>query len=217
MFEAIRGDIKAVFERDPAAKNVLEVILTYAGFHAILLHRVAHFLWQRGIPIIPRFISHLSRFITGIEIHPGAVIGREFFIDHGMGVVIGETAEIGDHVTFYQGVTLGGTGQAHGKRHPTIGDHVIVGAGAKVLGAIVIGDHVRIGANSVVLHSVPDHVTVVGIPGQVIRRREEEGDLDHTNLPDPIANRLERLEKELAELKSHTKQGSPGRTAGRSG
>ncbi len=217
MFEAIRGDIKAAFERDPAAENVLEVVLTYAGFHAILLHRLAHFLWLKGVPIIPRFISHLSRFVTGIEIHPGAIIGREFFIDHGMGVVIGETAEIGDHVTLYQGVTLGGTGQEPGKRHPTIGDYVIVGAGAKVLGAIVIGDHVRIGANSVVLHSVADHATVVGIPGQVVRRREEEGDFDHTNLPDPIANRLERLEKELVELKSRIKQDSPGRTAGRSG
>ncbi|MFQ5780306.1 MAG: serine O-acetyltransferase, partial [Nitrospiria bacterium] len=164
MLETIKGDIKAAFERDPAARSLVEILLTYAGVHAIFLHRIAHALWKARIPVLPRLISHIGRFITGIEIHPGAVIGRSFFIDHGMGVVIGETTEIGDNVTLYQGVTLGGTGLEPGKRHPTLGSHVIVGTGAKVLGAIVIGDHVRIGANSVVLRSVPDHATVVGIP-----------------------------------------------------
>lgn len=206
MLKEMKEDIQAIFERDPAARNIVEIFLTYSGFHATLLHRVAHFLWRKRVPLIPRLISHFSRFITGIEIHPGAVIGRAFFIDHGMGAVIGETAEIGDHVTLYQGVTLGGTGQEPGKRHPTLGDHVIVGAGAKVLGAIVIGSHVRIGANSVVLKSVPEHATVVGIPGKIIHRKNEEGVLDHTNLPDPIAERLERLEREIQELKQEIRQ-----------
>ena len=206
IFKAIKEDVKAIFERDPAARNVAEILLTYAGFHAVVLHRIAHFLWNAGIPLVPRLVSHFARFITGVEIHPGAVIGRAFFIDHGMGVVIGETAEIGDDVTLYQGVTLGGTGQEPGKRHPTLGDHVIVGAGAKVLGAIVIGHHVRIGANSVVLQSVPDNATVVGIPGKIIQRRQKGGVLDHTNLPDPIAERLERLEREIMALKQEIKQ-----------
>ena len=206
IFKAIKEDVKAIFERDPAARNVAEILLTYAGFHAVVLHRIAHFLWNAGIPLVPRLVSHFARFITGVEIHPGAVIGRAFFIDHGMGVVIGETAEIGDDVTLYQGVTLGGTGQEPGKRHPTLGDHVIVGAGAKVLGAIVIGHHVRIGANSVVLQSVPDNATVVGIPGKIIQRRQKGGVLDHTNLPDPIAEHLDRLEREIMELKQEIKQ-----------
>jgi serine O-acetyltransferase len=206
MFKAMKEDIKTIFDRDPAARNVVEILFTYSGFHAIVLHRFAHFFWNAGIPVLPRFVSHFARFITGIEIHPGAVIGRAFFIDHGMGVVIGETAEIGEGVTLYQGVTLGGTGQERGKRHPTLGNHVIVGAGAKVLGAIVIGNHVRIGANSVVLQSVPDHATVVGIPGKIIQRRQEGGALDHTNLPDPIAERLERLEREILKLKQEIKE-----------
>lgn len=206
MINAIKEDIKAIFERDPAARNVAEILLTYSGFHATVLHRVAHFLWRKKIPVLPRLISHFSRFITGIEIHPGASIGRAFFIDHGMGVVIGETAEVGDDVTLYQGVTLGGTGSSPGKRHPTLGSHVVVGAGAKVLGAITIGDHVRIGANSVVLQSVPDHATVVGIPGKIIRREPEGGVLDHTKLPDPIAERLERLEREIRELKQEIQE-----------
>lgn len=206
MLREIKEDIQAIFERDPAARSVLEVFLTYSGFHATLLHRISHFLWRKNVPVIPRLVSHFSRFITGIEIHPGATIGRRFFIDHGMGVVIGETAEIGDNVTLYQGVTLGGTGQEPGKRHPTLGHNVIVGAGAKVLGAITIGNEVRIGANSVVLKSVPDHATVVGIPGKIIRRQKEEGVLDHTNLPDPIAERLERLEREIQELKQEIQQ-----------
>jgi len=206
MLREIKEDIQTIFERDPAARNLAEIFLTYSGFHATLLHRISNFLWRKNVPVVPRLISHFSRFITGIEIHPGATIGRAFFIDHGMGVVIGETAEIGDNVTLYQGVTLGGTGQEPGKRHPTLGDNVIVGAGAKVLGAIVIGNNVRIGANSVVLKSVPDHATVVGIPGKIIHRQKEEGVLDHTNLPDPIAERLERLEKEIQELKQEIQQ-----------
>lgn len=206
MLKEIKEDIHAIFERDPAARSVVDILLTYSGFHATLLHRVAHFLWRKKVPVIPRLLSHFSRFMTGIEIHPGATIGRAFFIDHGMGVVIGETAEIGDNVTLYQGVTLGGTGQEPGKRHPTLGNNVIVGAGAKILGAIVIGNHVRVGANSVVLKSVPDHATVVGIPGKIIRRQKEEGVLDHTNLPDPIAERLERLEREIQELKQEIQQ-----------
>lgn len=207
MFRSLREDLRAVSERDPAARSLIEIVLTYAGVHALFLHRISHVLWKAGLPVIPRLISHIARFLTGIEIHPGAVIGRGFFIDHGMGVVIGETTEIGDNVTLYQGVTLGGTGLEPGKRHPTLGDHVIVGAGAKVLGAIVIGNHVRIGANSVVLRSAPDHATVVGIPGKMIRRREEgRGILDHTNLPDPISERFKLLELQLIELKRELKK-----------
>lgn len=208
MFQTIKGDIQAARDRDPAARSSLEILLTYSGVHAVLLHRLAHAFWRMHIPIFPRIISHFSRFVTGIEIHPAAVIGRGFFIDHGMGVVVGETAEIGDHVTLYQGVTLGGTGKEPGKRHPTLGDHVIVGAGAKVLGGIIVGDHVRIGANSVVLKAIPDHSTVVGIPGKVIRRRSEEGDLDHSKMRDPISDRFKLLELQLLELKRevHEKQ-----------
>ncbi len=208
MFQTIKGDIQAAQDRDPAARSKLEILLTYSGLHAVILHRLAHALCRKRIPVLPRIISHFSRFVTGIEIHPAAVIGRGFFIDHGMGVVIGETAEIGDHVTLYQGVTLGGTGKEPGKRHPTLGNHVIVGAGAKVLGGIVVGDHVRIGANSVVLRAIPDHSTVVGVPGKVIRRRDEEGDLDHSKMRDPIADRFKLLELQLLELKRevHEKQ-----------
>ncbi|HIE64662.1 MAG: serine O-acetyltransferase EpsC [Nitrospira sp.] len=207
MFRTIKGDLKAASERDPAARSLIEIVLTYAGVHALFMHRISHILWKARIPVLPRLISHIARFMTGIEIHPGAVIGQGFFIDHGMGVVIGETTEIGDNVTLYQGVTLGGTGLEPGKRHPTLGDHVIVGAGAKVLGAIVIGDHVRIGANSVVLRSAPDHATVVGIPGKMIRRQEEgRGVLDHTNLPDPISERFKILELQILELKRELKK-----------
>lgn len=199
-------DIQACFERDPAARNIFEVLLTYSGFHATLAHRIAYLLWKGHVPVVPRLLSHLARFLTGIEIHPGAVIGRSFFIDHGMGVVIGETAEIGDHVTLYQGVTLGGTGKEIGKRHPTIGNHVIIGAGAKVLGAINIGDYVRIGANAVVLRSVSEHATVVGVPGKIIKRPMEEEELDHSKLPDPITDRLEQMEKELSLFKEEIKK-----------
>ena len=201
MIKVIIEDLRACFERDPAARSFLEVILTYSGFHATLLHRLAHFLWNKRLPLIPRLISQMARFLTGIEIHPGAVIGRSFFIDHGMGVVIGETTQIGDHVTLYQGVTLGGTGKEAGKRHPTIGHHVIIGTGAKVLGNLQIGNYVRIGANSVVLNSVPDHATVVGVPGRIIDRPLQEEELDHTKLPDPIIALLEKLEREMAQYK----------------
>ncbi|NOY83225.1 MAG: serine O-acetyltransferase [Nitrospirae bacterium] len=209
MFRTIKSDIQAARERDPAARSSLEILLTYSGVHAVILHRLAHAICRKHIPLLPRIISHLSRFVTGIEIHPAAVIGQGFFIDHGMGVVVGETAEIGDHVTLYQGVTLGGTGNERGKRHPTLGNHVIVGAGAKVLGGIVVGHHVRIGANAVVLKTIPDHSTVVGIPGKVIHRRSEEGDLDHVKMRDPIADQFEALEIKILALKRevHEKQG----------
>jgi serine O-acetyltransferase len=204
MFKAVRQDLQAVFDRDPAATSALEVILTYAGFHALLAYRVAHRLHAWGVPFLPRFISQLARWLTGIEIHPGAKIGTGFFIDHGMGVVIGETAEIGDYVTLFQGVTLGGTGKERGKRHPTLGNHVVVGAGAKILGGIKIGDNVKIGANSVVLKSVPPNSTVTGVPARVIKmegQRLPEATMDHINLPDPIADRFEALEREIIELR----------------
>ena len=204
MFKTIRADLRAVFERDPAATSKLEVILTYAGFHALLAYRLAHWLWNKGVPFIPRVISQLARWLTGIEIHPAAQIGTGFFIDHGMGVVIGETAEIGHHVTLFQGVTLGGTGKERGKRHPTLGNHVVVGAGAKILGGIKIGDNVKIGANSVVLKSVPPNSTVTGVPARVIKMEGErlpEATMDHINIPDPIADRFEALERELIELR----------------
>ena len=212
MFENIKKDLYAVFERDPAASGKIEVFLTYPGFHALLLHRVAHWLWKRDVPVLPRVISHFSRFLTGIEIHPGARIGSYFFIDHGMGVVIGETTVIGNNVTLFQGVTLGGTGKEKGKRHPTLGNNIVVGVGAKVLGNIVIGDNVKIGANAVVLESVPPDSTVVGVPGRVVKqggRRLTENMLDHVHLPDPVADRLERIERELEEIKNQIK-GSRG-------
>lgn len=204
MFKAIKQDLQAVFERDPAATSKVEVILTYAGLHALLAHRVSHWLWSHRVPFIPRAVSHLARWLTGIEIHPGAKIGTGFFIDHGMGVVIGETTEIGDYVTLFQGVTLGGTGKERGKRHPTLGNHVVVGAGAKILGGIRIGDNVKIGANSVVLKSVPANSTVIGVPARVIKAewgRLPEATMDHINIPDPIADRFEALERELIELR----------------
>ena len=205
MFKRIHRDIKAVFERDPAAKSIWEVILCYPGFHAVLWHRVAHWLYKRKLVLLPRVISQVSRFFTGIEIHPGAVIGEGLFIDHGMGVVIGETAEIGDNVTIYQGATLGGTGKEKGKRHPTIGNNVVIGAGAKVLGSFKVGDNVKIGAGSVVNKPVPPDSTVVGVPGKVVVHRGipiKDPDLRHDDLPDPVTevlncllNRVEYLEK----------------------
>jgi serine O-acetyltransferase len=204
MFSRIKQDLQAVFDRDPAATSKLEVVLTYAGFHALLAYRVSHWLKAHGVPFIPRAISQLARWLTGIEIHPAAKIGSSFFIDHGMGVVIGETAEIGDYVTLFQGVTLGGTGKEHGKRHPTLGNHVVVGAGAKILGGIKVGDNVKIGANSVVLKSVPPNSTVTGVPARIIKvegERLPEATMDHINLPDPIADRFEALEREIIELR----------------
>lgn len=215
MFRAIKEQVDTIFREDPAARSVVEILLCYPGFHAILLHRLSHKLWNLGVPLLPRVFSQVSRFFTGIEIHPGARIGRRFFIDHGMGVVVGETTEIGDDVLIYQGVTLGGTGNEHGKRHPTIGNHVVIGTGAKVLGNIRIGDHVKIGAGSVVVKPVPDHSTVVGIPGKVVKTRTEEGVLDHGRLPDPegqaiddLARRIEELEqavRSMAEAKSRAR------------
>jgi serine O-acetyltransferase len=205
MFENIRSDFKAVFDRDPAATNTSTVILTYSGFHAIALYRTAHWFLRKGVPVLPRFLSFFTRLFTGVEIHPAAKIGKGFFIDHGMGVVIGETTEIGENVTLFQSVTLGGTGKERGKRHPTIGHHVMIGAGAKVFGPITVGDHVKIGANAVVLESVPSNSTVVGIPGKVVklegRRVQEEAMLDHRRMPDPIAERIEALEREIEHLR----------------
>lgn len=214
MFRTIMEDIRVVFERDPAARSVLEVILCYPGFHAIVLHRIAHFFHIHNMKLIARLISQFNRFFTGIEIHPGAKIGRGFFIDHGMGVVIGETAEIGDNVTLYQGVTLGGTGKDKGKRHPTVGNNVVIGSGAKVLGPFKIGDNSKIGAGAVVLKEVPPNSTVVGVPGRSVMRlgikEAYEVDLRHNDLPDPVAevlkclqHKIELLEKRIAELENH--------------
>ncbi len=207
--KTIKKDLDAVFERDPAAKNILQVIFTYPGFHAILIHRISHALYTAGIPLIPWILSTLARFLTGIEIHPAAKIGEGFFIDHGMGVVIGETAEIGKNCLLYQEVTLGGTGKEKGKRHPTLGDNVVVGAGAKILGPIKIGNHVKIGANSVVLKSVPDHSVVVGVPGKIIKKKVmrivQEGieeTLDHVRLPDPVEEELHELREYISRLEN---------------
>lgn len=210
MLNTLLTDFRIIFDRDPAARNWLEVLFCYPGLQALLLHRFAHWLYVVGIPFIPRLISHISRFITGIEIHPGAQIGRGVFIDHGMGVVIGETAIVGDYCLIYQGVTLGGTGKESGKRHPTLGENVVVGAGAKVLGNIQIGNDVRIGAGSVVLRDVPSHCTVVGIPGRVVfRSGAKVNPLEHGQLPDSEANairalvdRIEALEKQLESLQA---------------
>jgi serine O-acetyltransferase len=201
MFRTVREQIDTIFREDPAAKSVLEIFLCYPGFHAIMMHRLSHRLYRARVPLLPRVLSQISRFFTGIEIHPGATIGRRFFIDHGMGVVIGETTEIGDDVLIYQGVTLGGTGKERGKRHPTLGNHVVIGTGAKVLGNITIGDYVKIGAGSVVVKPVPDHSTVVGIPGRVVRSRAEKDDeLEHGKLPDPQAQDIDELRRRIGEL-----------------
>ena len=199
----IKEDIKVIYEKDPAANNLAEVIFCYPGFQALLMHRVAHKLSYWKVPFLPRLISYWSRIFTGIEIHPKASIGNRFFIDHGSGVVIGETAVIGDDVLIYQHVTLGGTGAAHSKRHPTIGNNVIIGAGAKVLGNINIGDNVRIGAGSVVIDDVPENSTVVGIPGRVVHQTyvNHEGVLMHNRIPDPVTCELNRLKYEIQELK----------------
>jgi len=195
-----KEEIKAAFERDPAATNYWEVLFTYSGLHAIIFYRIAHKLHTMNIPFLPRFISQASRFITGIEIHPGAKIGKGLFIDHGMGVVIGETSIIGENVTIFQGVTLGGTGKERGKRHPTIGNNTVIGAGAKILGNITIGDNVNIGANAVVIRDVPANSTVVGVPGRIAKKEGKKVmgiNLDHTNLPDPLTDRLENLQHEI--------------------
>ena len=210
MFKRIRRDIQIIFERDPAAKSVLEVILNYPGFHAVLMHRLNHWLYKKGFVVLARFLSQIKRFLTGIEIHPGAKIGEGLFIDHGTGVVIGETAEIGSGVTIYQGVTLGGTGKEKGKRHPTIGNNVVVSAGAKVLGSIEIGDNVKIGAGSVVLKEVPPNCTVVGVPGKIVKRDGEKiapnADLNHGKLPDPVSEMIDSLEGRIKQLEDRIKE-----------
>lgn len=207
VLETITADFRIIFERDPAARNWLEVLTCYPGLQALLLHRLAHWLHHLGLPVVPRLISHLARFLTGIEIHPGARLGHGIFIDHGMGVVIGETAIVGDYVLIYQGVTLGGTGKESGKRHPTIGENTIVGAGAKVLGNIQIGNNVRIGAGSVVLRDVPSDCTVVGVPGRVVYRSGARVDpLAHGRLPDSEASVIRALVDRIDALEERVRQ-----------
>lgn len=201
----VKEDIQVIYDNDPAARSLAEVILCYPGLHALINYRLAHRLYKWHIPLIPRMISYLTRIITGIEIHPAAQIGRRFFIDHGEGVVIGETTIIGDDVLVYQQVTLGGTGKGAGKRHPSVGNHVIIGAGAKVLGDIIIADHVRIGAGSVVIEDVPSHSTVVGVPGRIVQRAtvDEDGNLMHNKIPDPVKTDIENLKAEIENLKNN--------------
>jgi serine O-acetyltransferase len=203
MFGRMKEDVEVVFEQDPAARRVLEVVLTYAGLHAVWSHRIAHALFKRKFFFLARVVSQVSRFFTGIEIHPGAKIGRRFFIDHGMGVVIGETCEIGDNVTIFQGVTLGGTGKERGKRHPTLHDNVLVATGAKVLGSITIGENSKVGAGSVVLKNVPPNSTVVGIPGTIVVQDgiKVKRNLDHQDMPDPVADKCNMLEEKIAVLR----------------
>lgn len=204
MFSLIRDDIQSVFDRDPAARNPWEVLLCYPGLHAVWGHRIAHWLWTHRMKLIARWVSQLTRGLTGIEIHPGATIGKRLFIDHGMGVVIGETAEIGNNVTLYHGVTLGGTSLNKGKRHPTLGNNVVVGAGAKILGAITVGDNSRIGANAVVVKDVPPNSVVVGVPGQILvrsqPRRNGKPDLEHGQLPDAIGDTVAQLIEHVQRL-----------------
>jgi serine O-acetyltransferase len=208
MFSGIREQIQAVFKHDPAAKNTVEVVLCYPGVHAILTHRISHRLYRAGLYTTSRLLSHFARWVTGIEIHPGAQIGRRFFIDHGMGVVIGETTVIGDDVLLYQGVTLGGTGHEKEKRHPTLGNHVVVGSGAKVLGNIELGEWVKVGAGSVVVRPAPAHSTVVGIPGRVVAVKgvavsaDEWQMLEHGELPDPVGQTMANLNERLALLEA---------------
>lgn len=210
MLDYLRDDVASVFDRDPAARNILEVLVCYPGLHALIIHRFSHRLYLIGIPLIPRLVSHMGRYLTGVEIHPGARIGRRFFIDHGMGTVIGETTEIGENVTLYQGVTLGGTGKHKGKRHPTIEDNVVIGSNSTVLGPITIGRDSRIGAGSVVVRDVPPDSTVVGVPGRVVRHKGDKTydvTLEHGKLFDPIEgikrqmeDRISILEKRVEEL-----------------
>lgn len=207
LFKRMKEDIRCIFDQDPAARSTFEVVLTYSGLHAIWMHRIAHAFYKRNLRFMARVVSQVSRFFTGIEIHPGAVIGRRLFIDHGMGVVIGETCEIGDDVTLYQGVTLGGTGKEGGKRHPTLHDNVLVASGAKVLGSITIGENSKVGAGSVILKEVPPNSTVVGIPGKIVISNgvRVKDKLDHST-QDPISDEIIRLEKQIQELKLRTEQ-----------
>lgn len=213
MFKRLREDVEVIFEQDPAARSYVEVILTYSGLHAIWSHRIAHALFKRRFFFLARLTSQISRFFTGIEIHPGAKIGRRFFIDHGMGVVIGETCEIGDNVSVFQGVTLGGTGKEKGKRHPTIQDNVLIATGAKVLGSITVGENSKIGAGSVVLKEVPPNSTVVGIPGRVVIQDgvKIKRDLNHSDLPDPIADKLRAMEQEIQQLRQQLEARKEGK------
>lgn len=208
IFKRMKEDMNVVFEQDPAARTYFEVFLTYSGLHAVWSHRIAHAFYKRRLFFIARVISQFNRFLTGIEIHPGAKIGRRLFIDHGMGVVIGETCEIGDDVTLYQGVTLGGTGHEKGKRHPTIEDHALIATGAKVLGSITIGAYSKVGAGSVVLNDVPEHSTVVGIPGRIVVQngKKVRKKLDHHKLPDPMLDRCDRLQAEINILREEINQ-----------
>jgi len=209
LWQDIKRDIEAALTRDPAARNWLEVVLVYPGFHALLMHRVAHWLWRHRLLLIARIVAHINRFLTGIEIHPGAKIGPGCFIDHGMGVVIGETAEIGENVTLYQGVVLGGTGKERGKRHPTIGNNVVIATGAKVLGSFKVGDNARIGAGSVVLSEVPPNATVVGVPGRIVKengRRVDTIDLDHANLPDPLEKVFRSMQRQIDQLEARVRE-----------
>lgn len=206
-FYKIKEDIETIFEKDPAAKNIFEVFCCYPGLHALIMQRIAHKLYKWEIPFIPRLISNISRFLTGIEIHPGANIGKKFFIDHGMGVVIGETTVIGDNVLVYQGVTLGGTGKQVGKRHPTVNNNVVFGSGSKVLGNITIGNNVRVGAGSVVISDVPDNSTVIGIPGRIVMHKDQKiHQLQHNVIPDPIKDALHALTYEIQDLKKIIKE-----------
>lgn len=222
MIETLRRDVRAVFERDPAARSALEVVLLYPGIHAIWLHRVAHWLWERGFLLLGRSLSEVNRFLTGIEIHPGAQIGPGFFIDHGLGTVIGETAEIGADVTLYHNVTLGGVSWEQKKRHPTVEDHVVIGAGAQVLGAITIGAHSRIGANSVVVKDVPPESVVVGVPGRILGRQEahlpeppeHDADLQHNLLYDVTMETLQDLAMQVADLQHKVDSMAEGREDG---
>jgi serine O-acetyltransferase len=212
MFNTIRNDIQSVFDRDPAARNWLEVLLCYPGLHAIWGHRLTHWLWTHGAKLLARWLSQIMRSLTGIEIHPGATLGPRFFIDHGMGVVIGETAEVGADVTLYHGVTLGGTSWQKGKRHPTLGNGVVVGAGAKILGPIMVGDNSRIGANAVVVKPVPPESVVVGVPGEIVKRSKPRlvttrADLEHGALPDVIGDSLVALMARVEQLEIHLSNG----------
>ena len=204
MFDGLRSEIKAIKDKDPAARSTLEIFLCYPGFYALIFHRVSHWLWNHSLKLLARMNSNLARFITGIEIHPGATFGKRVFIDHGMGVVVGETAIVGDDVLIYQGVILGGTSTEKTKRHPTIEDGVIIGAGAKVMGNITIGKYSKIGTGAVVLKDVPPESTCVGVPGRIVKHKgvRKKVDLDHDKLPDPVADALRTLEKHLQDLKN---------------
>ena len=209
ILDSFASDVSTAFIKDPAALSIIEVLTSYPGTQAVLLHRIAHFFWIIGMPFVPRYLSNISRQITGIEIHPGATIGKNFFIDHGGGIVIGETAEIGDNCLLYQGVTLGGTSTKREKRHPTLKNNVVIGAGAKIIGPITLGNNVKVGANSVVIHDVPDNSVVVGVPGRITSREGEkipDVDLQHDQLPDPVQMVITKLEERIASLEAALKK-----------